>query len=371
MAAAIPNDQATIENNYVTPPHPTALSGISKLSEYYQLPKERIANILSNVDSYTLHREYHKPRVRNPFYIYHLRQQVQVDLIDMQQLSRFNNNYNYLIICIDCFSRFVWVRAVKTKHHNEIIPQMIDIIASMGQKPESIFCDKGAELKNQYMIQLLRKENIKLMHPNSELKAAIVERANRSIQNLIYKYMTENQTRNYIDTLQLIVEAYNNRPHRSIDKLSPREAELPENAERTVGALRQHYTDCLRPKFRTKHKIGDTVRYKIDYGNRFARGYNEQFSNELVTIDDINRRMAIPMYQLRSADTGERIIGNWYQEELQSRNSQEFKIEKVLDRRVRRGVPEVFVKWLHFGDRHNCWIPENNVTRTFQVNQDN
>jgi Chromo (CHRromatin Organisation MOdifier) domain len=355
----------TILANYVTLPHPSAFSGINNVMAHSNLNQKQVSKLLSYVDSYTLHREYQKPRVRNPFYIYYLRQQLQVDLVDISGLARFNEGYNYLVCCIDCFSRYLWVRPTKRKEGTEVLGALRDIIDGMTQKPETLFCDRGTELKNQHLKRYLHQQNIRLLHPNSEGKAAIVERVNRSLQNLIYQYMTENESRTYIDALPMIVETYNRRPHRSIGKLSPNEAELPENAERVVGALRQHYTDCQRPKFKIKYKVGDLVRYKTNYGNVFARGYEEQFSRELCYIDSISRRMAIPTFKLRSANTGEVFQGSFYQEELQLRSSDEFKIERVLRRRIREGVPYALVKWLGFGPEHNSWIPESDVTRNF------
>ena len=359
------NNNDTVLRNYVTLPHPTAFGGRTKIAKHYNIPAEKVAKILSENEAYTLHREYHKPRVRNPYYIYHIRQQIQMDLIDINQLSAFNDGYKYLICCIDCFSRLLWVRPVKRKSAAEVLTAFKEIIAEMVTKPETILCDRGKEFKNRHFVNYLNSEGIKLIFPFSEVKAGIVERVNRSLQNLIYKFMTENQTRTYIAALPMIVSVYNNRPHRSIDHLTPIQAEQPENAERVAGALRQHYTNCMRPNLKIKYKVGDLVRFKTAYGSQFARGYEEQFSNEFCYIHKINKRMGIPMYVLRSAETNEVIEGAFYQEEIQPYTGEEFKIEKVLKRRVQSGVPHCLVKWVGFADP--SWIPESNVTRTFNT----
>ena len=33
---------------------------------------------------------------------------VQSDLIDMQKFSTKNSGYNYILVVIDCFSKFLW-----------------------------------------------------------------------------------------------------------------------------------------------------------------------------------------------------------------------------------------------------------------------
>ena len=109
------------------------------------------------------------------------------------------------------------------------------MIRDMVDKPVSIFCDRGSELKNNLVRGYLEENNIKLLHPFSEVKAGFAERVNRTLQNLIYRYMTENETRTYIPRLRLLVEGYNKRLTSSIDNLSPNDADQPENADKVVS----------------------------------------------------------------------------------------------------------------------------------------
>jgi hypothetical protein len=369
MLRLAPTRSDEIKRQYVQLPHPTAFGGINRLTKFHNIKQHQAENALSGVNSYTLHREYKKPRKRNPYYIYYRRQQIQLDLIDMHQLARFNANRNYIFVAIDCFSRKVWMEPLKSKSAKETLDVLRGVIRDMVDKPKSIFCDRGTEFKNALVRQYLERENITLMHPSSEVKAGIVERVNRTLQNMIYRYMTENETRTYLPVLQLVADTYNNRPHSSIDNISPNDADKPENSEQVASALRDHYFSLVPKKKVLKFKIGDTVRLKTHHGDRFARGYEEQFSREIYKVVDINTRMAIPMYMLQSTDTGENIEGGCYSNELQLVTSDVFKIEKVIKRRIRRGVREIYVKWLNFGDQHNCWIRESDVTNVY--NQEN
>ena len=205
-----------------------------------------------------------------------------------------------------------------------------------------------------------------MMHPNSEVKAGIVERVNRTLQNMIYRYMTHNETFKWIDALDLVIESYNNRQHRSIDHLTPEKAELETNKNRVVTALRQHYSGAIQKSGKKlKFSIGDRVRLKTDYGRTFARGYQEQFSQEVYRVESINERMGVPMYRIRSTDTDELIEGHCYANELQLVTGEEVRFT-VLARRRGRGGPEILVRWRGFSDRHNQWIPESDVTEDFR-----
>jgi hypothetical protein len=39
-----------------------------------------------------------------------------------------------------------------------------------------------------------------------------------------------------------------------------------------------------------------------------------------------------------------------------------FRVEKVLKRRVRNKIKEVYVRWQGYPDKFNDWIPEEDVT---------
>ncbi len=61
------NCKNDLRNNYITAGHPVAFGGINTIFNYYRglLDKERIRNVLSSIESYTLHREF-QTRQRNP-----------------------------------------------------------------------------------------------------------------------------------------------------------------------------------------------------------------------------------------------------------------------------------------------------------------
>jgi hypothetical protein len=290
---------------------------------------------------------------------------LQIDTVEVSQLASSNDGVKHLLVCIDCFSRYLWVRVLKTKKSGEVIAALESIFDSMGDLPAQILCDRGTEIKNAAMRAFLHRRGVKMLHTFSEVKAGIVERCNRSLQNLIYRSMTDRQSRRFVDVLQDVVESYNSRPHRSIDGLTPAEGELDRNKVRVVSALRAHYAKAITPRV-AKFKVGDLVRIKAGHGQVFARGYDETFTSEIFKVTGINTRMGVLMYHVSSDDTGEVVDGGLYSNELALVGKDHpFKVEKVLKRRTVRGQPQIFVKWMHYSDRHNSWIPAANVARTY------
>ena len=41
--------------------------------------------------------------------------QFESDLADFQSMSVYNDNYRFVLVCIDCFSKYAWVRPLKSK----------------------------------------------------------------------------------------------------------------------------------------------------------------------------------------------------------------------------------------------------------------
>ena len=105
----------------------------------------------------------------------------------------------------------------------------------------------------------LQHENARVYHPNSEIKAAIVERVNLSLQRLIYQYLIHNQSNKYFHILPKLVQTYNSRPHRSLDGLSPNQAELPENRQRVEAAFNKRFDRIKRIGLRRVITVSSNV----------------------------------------------------------------------------------------------------------------
>ena len=88
----------------------------------------------------------------------------------------------------------------------------------------------------------------------NEEKSTVVERWNRIMKNKMYKYLTANMTRTYIDVLPEMVEKYNNTKHRSI-RMTPVQASELKNSEKVHFNL---YKNILQ-KTETKFYVGNKV----------------------------------------------------------------------------------------------------------------
>ena len=162
-----------------------------------------------------------------------------------------------------------------------------------------------------------------------------------------------------------LLATYNSRGHCTLQYMSPNEGELEQNKNHVISALNQYYSKITAVKSKINFKVGDTVRVRREL-TKFTRGYHERFGRELFEVVEVQQRMPIPTYKLKSLDKGDIVQGTFYNNELQKVKGDVYRVEKVLKRRKKNGQLELFVKWMDFGSAHNSWINAGDVTEVFQ-----
>jgi hypothetical protein len=352
--------EAKILQYYHQPGHPIAYAGINKIYEYFnkKIPKKTIQETLKKSYAYTIHKETKKSR-RNPYYIYYKRQQFQIDLIDIQSISKQNGGVKFLLTCIDVFTKKAFVRACKNKTAPEILKQFKSILIEAKKKPRTLLSDKGSEIKNKMFNGFCKDNNIKQIFPENEIHAAVVERFNKTFQIILYKYLSQNNTLRYVDRLYDFMDSYNRRYHRSI-KMTPNEGELSENHPKIFMEVNEKIMKLKRQNRKPKFKINDEVRIKPSRF-KFRRAYNKQFLEEIFKVSRINDNMDVIMYELKDL-LDEPIIGAFYKDELSAVLDQNiYKIDKVIKRKKINGQPMALVSWIGYGPKFNQWIPEDDV----------
>ena len=171
------------------------------------------------------------------------------DLIDMQEFSKDNNGIKYVLTVNDIFSKFVWIILLKRKTGQEVENAFSSILKE--RRPSKTWVDRDREFYNkdvQKLVELYCKEN--------EEKSCVIERFNRTIKETMFKYFSANNTRKFVDVLDLLVDQYNNTIHSSI-KMTPKEASRKENENKVWRNL---YPECGGKTLTPKFSIGDNVR---------------------------------------------------------------------------------------------------------------
>ena len=103
-----------------------------------------------------------------------------------------------------------------------------------------------------------------------------------------------------------------------------------------------------------KFKVNDHVRIS-KYKNVFAKGYVPNWSEEVFIVNEIKN--TVPWTYATSDLDGEKVIGTFYDKELQKTNQKEFRIEKVLKRKG----DKLYVKWKGYDNSFNSWINKKDI----------
>ena len=125
-----------------------------------------------------------------------------------------------MLIVIDIFSKFVWIVPLKRKTGQEVANAFSSILKE--RRPSKTWVDRGRKFYNKDVQKL-----VELYSTENEEKSCVIERFNRKIKEKMFKYFSANNTRKYVDVLDLLVEQYNNTIHSAI-KVTPKEASRTE-----------------------------------------------------------------------------------------------------------------------------------------------
>lgn len=345
--------------------NPNSYGSINKLMQATnnRYKRENVARWLAAQDAYTLHKQRIKRFQRCRFFVPTINNLFQADLCDMQSLSRYNRGIKYIMTVIDCFSRKAWAFPLKNKKSESIITAFKRLFKET--KPKYVQTDKGKEYLNAPVQSFLRKNQVKFYHTNNpDVKAAVVERFNRTLKSKMYKHFTRSSSNKYINILNALVHSYNNCVH-SATKMAPNQV-TKENEKQVYdtlyGGLGRYGKYTRKPK-RVRFKVGDKVR--IDRAKMlFEKGYEANWSQEVFVINEIV--MSNPVrYKIKDLKD-EVIEGTFYEPELQlviKSDDDFYKIDKVLDRRGKGASRELLVSWKGYPAKFNSWIKASQLKK--------
>ena len=177
--------------------------------------------------------------------------------MDISSLARFNKGYKFLFTCINVFWKFAWVIPLKNKTGKSLVNRFQSIL-NTGRSPEKLQTDKGTEFLYRNFQSFLKEKNVHFFTTNSELKASVVERFNRTLKTCMWKYFTAKNNCLYSDILQNIEQGYNNSYHGSIGQAPALVSLL--SVGQVIMRRKLYGNSWAKPRKELKFKLGDQVR---------------------------------------------------------------------------------------------------------------
>ena len=265
--------------------------GITGINDFQRKLKERnikvsqnkIKDFLETQDGYTKHKPVIKKYETRRFYSPRIDAIWQADIGYFIDFPEANDNYKYWLVVIDTFSKFSWLKHLKSKSMQETTKAFEDILRESNRTPSSLNTDNGTEFIGTTFQLMLKKHKIHWYGTNNEGKAMICERLIGTLKRKISLYMTTHNTHRWIDVFPDIIHNYNYNTIHSTIKLKPSEASKKENESEVYIRLYEKKHKFKTPKF----QAGDTVRiYK--YANNFKKSFTPNFTNEFFNVPAIN-----------------------------------------------------------------------------------
>lgn len=266
-------------------------SGFTSLNQLYKAArgikgatKKRVREWLQTQPSYNRFKSRRRRFKRRQMIAYSIDEVWGSDLIDVQNLSRYNGNTKFILLCVDHLSGFVFLEPMRNKSAEETTRALETVFTSSGRSPKMLLTDRGMEYWNRKLMSLLERRGILLMSTeNSQMKSAVAERMVRTVKSRISKLLEHSKSLKYIDRLPDIALSINSSRGR-ITRLSPDEI-VRENKgsiafERRYGPRLQTdraYSFSLSP--------GDTVRIALPI-ETFSKEGRPSFSRELYRVEE-------------------------------------------------------------------------------------
>ena len=88
---------------------------------------------LKSQDVYTLHKPVRRRFPRRKTIVLGANFQMQADLIDFSSLKQYNDNFKYILVVIDVFSKKGFISFLKAKTSSEVIRAFEEVLSKIGR----------------------------------------------------------------------------------------------------------------------------------------------------------------------------------------------------------------------------------------------
>jgi hypothetical protein len=256
----------------------TGFSNLKKLKEEVKknnikLTGAEIETFYKNQDVNSMFKPIRKPKYFNSITANYAGHIYQIDIINYQRYKY--NNYQYILVVIDIFSRFVQAEAMTNRRLSTIIKAFENILTRI-PPPYKLQCDN--EFNKKSFIDVLEKYDIEpsFFDPYEINKNALVERVNATILMILQKIRLATSKFNWNKYLDDVIENYNNSIHSTVK-------------HRPIDIFKGKETneqDIIKITY--KLSAGDKVR-KVLSKKAFDKIDTIRLSKNIYTIEKVNK----------------------------------------------------------------------------------
>ena len=176
---------------------------------------------LAQQETYVRFQQPQKSFKRAQTYVPRMADQLQIDLVDMSKYENENKGYRWILTGIDVFSRYFFAIPVRRKHKDFVIDAVKLLLEQFEEHfeklPNVIQFDEGGEFKNTQVLPFLEEKGIRYFSTRlTSKKAAVVERANRTLKTRMWRFFDHQRRKEWIYVLESLVQGINQSVNSSI-----------------------------------------------------------------------------------------------------------------------------------------------------------
>lgn len=249
----------------------------------------------------------------------------QTDLMDVQSLSKWNKNYKYILIVVDCFSRYTSARALKNKTGIIVGEGLTSIFSDL--KDRNLLAtmvllgsDCGSEFIGKHAHAAYKSFNISHFVLRAPLKAFLSESIGRHVIDRLFKFMHASKTKTWINELDNVVSAKNKRVNRSLG-LAPRDITF-DNQWTAMDIMEERTMKRKGKKHQRALEIGQDVHISVNMAP-FHKSRKGSFMEKIYRIDSVakypstgSKYKNVYRYGLIDPSDWKKIAGTFYRNEL-------------------------------------------------------
>ena len=212
---------------------------------------------------------------------------IQMDIFDMQNYTRTNKGYKYILCIIDVFTRKVWTYKMQLKNSKNVQDSFNDFLQKSGiqsNTPSILMSDNDATFTNE-SFQVILRENKIIHQPNiidDHHALGLIDRFARTLKTIFTRLFVQTKSDNWIDHIDEIVGNYNNNGHTAIDNIKPNDAFLKKNLKKIYNI---NYEKSLFNISVSDIDVNDKVRIKLK--GKFRKGTDARYTDEVYTVTKV------------------------------------------------------------------------------------
>ena len=160
---------------------PAAFGSVKNLTNTSQLSPKKFRKFLRSQSSHTKYGLFRKTYPRLKVIVNDINEIWSLDLAYVDKLAKYNRGVQYLLVAVDCLSRYLRVEPLKTKYAKETSEAFKKMIKT--KQPKKVWVDKGTEFKGEFE-KLCTKRQIIKYNTHSEKQISVC----RKKQSIAEKY---------------------------------------------------------------------------------------------------------------------------------------------------------------------------------------